>query len=242
MDSNSWRRGQRDDFTLPELMNAVWGRRLLVGGFAATLMLCSLVFSLSREPVYVAEATIAVEPEAFGVAEDSEAMARGTMNAVAGESPGLLGEARRRAGWTASPQEFNERLAVEPDENTAEIHVSFSAARAEEAARAAQAYADAFVERAEDLNQQRLAGVALDASARVAQPATTPGGRSYPRPLLYGALAGGVGLLLGGAIALALESGTRSWRGPRDAELTLRAPVLGVIPDYQEQASEEKVG
>ena len=29
-----------------------------------------------------------------------------------------------------------------------------------------------------------------------------------------------------------LEGRARSWRDARDAELTLRAPVLGVIPDY----------
>ena len=30
MNSDSWRREQRDDFTLSELLNALWGRRLLV--------------------------------------------------------------------------------------------------------------------------------------------------------------------------------------------------------------------
>jgi capsular polysaccharide biosynthesis protein len=45
-------------------------------------------------------------------------------------------------------------------------------------------------------------------------------------------VAAGVGLLIGGAGALLLEGRARSWRDARDAELTLRAPVLGVIPDY----------
>jgi capsular polysaccharide biosynthesis protein len=45
-------------------------------------------------------------------------------------------------------------------------------------------------------------------------------------------VAAGVGLLVGGAVALLREGRARSWRDAHDAELTLRAPVLGVIPDY----------
>ncbi len=48
---------------------------------------------------------------------------------------------------------------------------------------------------------------------------------------------------MGGSVTLALESRTRKWRGAKDAELTLRAPVLGVIPDYHlEERPEERVG
>jgi hypothetical protein len=43
---------------------------------------------------------------------------------------------------------------------------------------------------------------------------------------------------VGGGGALLLESRARSWRGARDAELTLRAPVLGVIPDYSSVGEE----
>ncbi|MDQ4106157.1 MAG: hypothetical protein M3157_03155, partial [Actinomycetota bacterium] len=59
-----------------------------------------------------------------------------------------------------------------------------------------------------------------------------------PRPLLYALLAAGAGLLAGGAGALLLENRTRSWRGARDAELTLRVPVLGIIPEYSPEGEE----
>ena len=58
-----------------------------------------------------------------------------------------------------------------------------------------------------------------------------PGGYS-PRPLIYAAVAAVAGLLIGGAAALVLEGRASGWRGVRDAELTLRVPVLGAIPDY----------
>ena len=241
MNSDSWRRDQRDDFTLSELLNALWGRRLLVGGIALVLSLCFVLFGLLQQPAYVAEATVAVRPEAFGGAEESEALARETMNAAI--TPELPRDAMRRAGWSGSPQEFNDRLGVETDHDNGEIHVRFSATTAEGAARAANAYAKAFVERVGQLNQQGLAGVALDSSAQVTRSAAIPEGRSSPALLLYGVLGGALGLFLGVSVTLALESRTRRWRGAKDAELTLRAPVLGVIPDYQlEERPEEKVG
>ena len=59
-----------------------------------------------------------------------------------------------------------------------------------------------------------------------------------PRPLIYAAIAAGAGLLIGGAAALILEGRASGWRGVRDAELTLRVPVLGSIPDYSSKKSE----
>lgn len=216
---------------------------MLVGGIASILVLGSLIFSLSREPAYVSEAAVAVQPEVLGV-EGSETLALETIYSVADDRGGLARNAMRRAGWTASPEEFGRRAAVETNENSGEIVVTFTATTAEGARRAAESYAQTFVEEVEKLGGQRLAGGTLETSAEVTRPATLPDGRSSPRPVLHGALAGAVGLLLGGALALALESRTRRWRGARDAELTLRAPVLGVIPDYHslEERSEERVG
>lgn len=242
MVSDGWRQGQRDDFTLFELLNALWGRRVLVGGVALALVVGSLIFSLSQASAYVSEAAVAVQPEVLGV-EGSETLAQETIISVA-DDRALTRNAIRRAGWTASPEEFGRRVTVETSENSGEIVVSFTATTAERARVAADSYARTFVEEVERLGGQRLAGGTLETSASVTRPATLPDGRSSPRPVLYGAFAGAVGLLLGGALALALESRTRRWRGARDAELTLRAPVLGVIPDYHvlEERSEERVG
>jgi capsular polysaccharide biosynthesis protein len=241
--SDSWRREPRDDFTLSELLNALWARRRLVVGIVSIFVLCSVPFDLLQEPAYVAEATVVVRPEAFspaGVPE--ETLTRETMNAAI--TPDLPRDAMQRSGWTGSPQEFNDRLGVETDQDAGKILVSFSATTAEEASRAANAYAEAFARRVEELSQRTLAGGTLEASAEVTRQASPPEERSSPRPLLYVALAGAAGLLLGGAVALALESRTRKWRGEKDAELTLRAPVLGVIPGYHpaEERPEDRVG
>ena len=215
---------------------------MLVGGMVLTLVLISTLFGLLYPRPYVAEAIMTARPEDdLGVDEDSEALVQRILNSV--DTSDLSREAMRDAGWTAGTEEFNDRLDVEPDENgPGGIRVSFSATTAEEASRAANAYAKSFVERTEELNPQRLAGGTLAADVRITRPATPSGARSTGL-LLYETVAAAAGLLLGGVAALILEGRTRRWRGAKDAELTLRAPVLGVIPDYHlEERSEERVG
>lgn len=241
--SEEWRSERRDDFTLFEILNVLWGRRLLVGGVVLTMVLFSTLFGLLYPRPYVAEAIMTVRPEDnLGVDEDSELMIQRILNSV--DASELARGAMREAGWTAGPEEFRERLDVEPDESDAGgIRVRFSAATPEEATLVANAYAGSFVERAEELNRQRLAGGTLAADVRVTRPAT-PSEARYTGLLLYETVAAAAGLLLGGAAALILEGRTRRWRGAKDAELTLRAPVLGVIPDYhtEEERPEERVG
>ncbi|QIN80255.1 hypothetical protein GBA65_18975 [Rubrobacter marinus] len=254
MKSEGWRWEQRDDVTLFELLNALWGRRLLVGGIALALMLSATLLTLFWGPAYVARAALSVRATDDGLGPEDPVAGEANLAAQPGagqSSEALINRVRdevpqaelsrqtmQRAGWTSGPQEFNERLELENDYRAGEILVTFSAEDAGEARRVAGEYAEVFVERTEELNRQGPVGGTLAAEVTVAREPELLSGR-VSTPLLYGAVAGFAGLLLGGGVAFALESGTRRWRGARDAELTLRAPVLGVIPDY---APEEKVG
>ncbi|MCA1688426.1 MAG: hypothetical protein LC714_07525 [Actinobacteria bacterium] len=228
-----WQGEQRDDFLLSELLYVLWGRRLLVAGTVLILVLLALFFGLFREPVYTAEAAVNIKPrEELSDNEEREAFMEAVRGAVVTEE--LLRKVMRRAGWEADPKEFKERLDPQTFvTRTGEtgLRVRFSGSGPEQAARAANAYAVLFVARVERLNDERLAGGALAADASVERRATPPEGAGL-RLLIYAAVAAGVGLLIGGVGALLLEGRARSWRDARDAELTLRAPVLGVIPDY----------
>jgi uncharacterized protein involved in exopolysaccharide biosynthesis len=228
-----WQDGQRDDFLLSELLHVLWGRRLLVAGTVLVLVLLALLFGLFKEPVYTAGAVVNIEPrEELSTTEEREAF----MEEVRGDvvTGKLMRGVVRRAGWEAGVAQFRERLEVEPfvmRSGETGLQVRFSSSQPEQAARAANAYAEVFVERVERLNDERLAGGALAADASVERRATPPEGSGL-RFLIYAGVAAGVGLLVGGVGALLIEGRARSWRGARDAELTLRAPVLGVIPDY----------
>jgi capsular polysaccharide biosynthesis protein len=227
-----WQKERRNDLPLSEVLYVLWGRRLLVAGSMLILIIAALLFGLSREPVYTAEAVVNIEPrEELSSTEEGEAF----MEEVRGDvvTGRLMRGVVRRAGWGAGVPEFTERLEVEPfvtRNGETGLQVRFSGSQPEQAARAANAYAEVFVDRVERLNDERLAGGALAADASVEQRATPEG--ADLRILVYAAVAAGVGLLAGGIGALLLEGRARSWRDVRDAELTLRAPVLGVIPDY----------
>lgn len=234
-----WQRERRDDFPLSEILYVLWGRRLLVVGIVLSLVLLALLLGLFREPVYTAEAAVGIESRERLVNDEERGAfveeVRGTVVAT----DGFMQEVMRRAGWGSDLSSFRDRFDFETvmqGEETGML-VRFSGSEPEQAARAANAYAEVFVMRVESLNQDRLAGGALAADAVLERRAGLPA--SSRRLLLYAAAAVAAGVLMGGAGALLLEGRARSWRDARDAELTLRAPVLGVIPDYTSVGEED---
>ncbi|MGB3681047.1 MAG: Wzz/FepE/Etk N-terminal domain-containing protein [Rubrobacteraceae bacterium] len=247
MGDQGWRSGQRDDFTFSEARHVLWSRRRLVLGTVIVFVIASVVYSSLQERVYTAEATIMVTPQGGSSPDqDTESFLQGVQGTVSTDE--LLAEATRQARVRADGRagrqadvDFEQRLEVSQfirqDSQKAGFLVSFSASGAQEAARGANAYADLFVQRVGDLND-RLAGGTLAAEADVERGAQEPGWPSSPRPLLYGALALVAGVATGGGGALLLDTRTRNWRGARDAEMTLRAPVLGVIPEYAQDGEE----
>jgi capsular polysaccharide biosynthesis protein len=231
-----WRNQARDDPSLSEILYVLQRRRLLVVGVVLVLAGIALLFGLLREPVYTAEARVSVTPLGGLVGEVATlAFLEDVRGAVVTQE--MLGEVRRRAGWEGEPQAFSERLDPTPFVNRygSGLQVRFSSDEPGQAARAANAYAGLFVGGVEELGDRPLADGVPVAEAGVERRAVS-GGYS-PRPLIYAAVAAGAGLLLGGAVALILEGRASGWRGVRDAELTLRAPVLGAIPDYSSKRS-----
>jgi capsular polysaccharide biosynthesis protein len=233
-----WRGGARDDTTLSEVLYVLGSRRLLVLGVVLILAGIALLFGLFRTPLYVAEARVSVVPQGKLEGEDARLA---FLDEVRGRvvTQKMLREVRRRAGWKAGPKAFSERLDPETfagRNGYSGLRIRFAGDGPEQAVRAANAYADAFVKGVEDLGGRPVADGVPVARADVEQRAM-PGGYS-PRPLIYAAVAALAGLMLGGAAAFVLEGRAIGWRGVRDAELTLKVPVLGTIPDYSPERAE----
>jgi uncharacterized protein involved in exopolysaccharide biosynthesis len=236
-----WQRGQRDDLTLREIRHVLWSRRWLVLGTITVFVTASIIYSLFQERVYTAESTVVVTPQGgTSAGQDTESFLQEVGGAVSTDE--ALAEAMRRTGWE-NEASFRQRLEVSQftrqDSQESGFTVRFSAPEAREAARVANEYAMIFVDRVGDLND-RLAGGTLAAEADVGSRAEVPDHPTSPRPLLYAAFALIAGLAAGGGGALLLDSRTRNWRGARDAEVTLRAPVLGVIPEYSQDGGESQ--
>jgi uncharacterized protein involved in exopolysaccharide biosynthesis len=232
-----WRDKAREDPSLSEILYVLQRRRLLIVGVVLVLAGIALLFGLFREPVYTAEAKVSVRPQAKLDDEAMLAFLEEVRGAVVTQE--MLSEVRRRAGWEAEPKAFSERLdprTVADSDGGPGLQIRFHGDDPGQAALAANAYAELFVERVEDLGDRPPAGGVQVAEALVEQKALP--GDYRPRPLIYAAIAAGVGLLIGGAAALILEGRASGWRGVRDAELTLRVPVLGTIPDYSSKRTE----
>jgi capsular polysaccharide biosynthesis protein len=233
-----WRDRAREDPSLSEILYVLQRRRLLIVGVVLVLAGIALLFGLFREPVYTAEAKVSVRPQEELDSEEAKlAFLEEVRGAVVTQE--MLSEVRRRAGWEAEPKAFSERLdprTVVDTDGEPGLQIRFLGDEPGQAALAANAYAELFVEGVENLGNRPLADSVPVAEAVVQQKALP--GEYSPRPLIYAAIAAGAGLLIGGAAALILEGRASGWRGVRDAELTLRVPVLGTIPDYSSKKTE----
>lgn len=239
--TNFTERRSTDDLSLSEVLYILWSRRVLVSGIIIVMLAGAILFSFSREPVYTAEAVISVVPRQQELSQgEREAFLDDVLGVVAEDA--FLDAVMAEVGWRAGDADFRERLDPEPfvnQDQSSGVVVRFSGMTPEGAASAANAYSTLFVERVERLNERRIAGGTLAAEASVEREAAPPDFRSSPRPVLYAVAAVAIGGMIGGGTALLLEGRTRSWRDARDAEMTLRAPVLGVIPDYSALEREE---
>jgi capsular polysaccharide biosynthesis protein len=233
-----WRDRAREDPSLSEILYVLQRRRLLIVGVVLVLAGIALLFGLFREPVYTAEAKVSIRPQEELDSEEAKlAFLEEVRGAVVTQE--MLSEVRRRAGWEAEPKAFSERLdprTVVDTDGEPGLQIRFLGDEPGQAALAANAYAELFVEGVENLGNRPLADGVPVAEAVVQQKALP--GEYSPRPLIYAAIAAGAGLLIGGAAALILEGRASGWRGVRDAELTLRVPVLGTIPDYSSKKTE----
>ena len=239
-DRLGWQEGRRDATTVAEVLHVLRGRRLLVVGASLVLAGVALLFGLFRGPAYTAEAVVGFTPQEMPDDENAQqAFAQEVFSAIT--SPGSFSEGvKAEAGWRGESEEFRNRLDPEVSvsgDGGMEMRVAFSGREPEGAARVANAYAETFALEAGRLGAGQLSGGTGIADARVMRRAV-PSESSGPPAVLYAAVAAGVGLLLGGGAALSLEGRAGGWRDVRDAEVTLKAPVLGAIPDYSPAENE----
>ena len=225
---------------MAEVLHVLRGRRLLVVGASLVLAGVALLFGLFRGPAYTAEAVVGFTPQEMPDDENAQqAFAQEVFSAIT--SPGSFSEGvKAEAGWRGESEGFRDRLDPEVSvsgDGGMEMRVAFSGREPEGAARVANAYAETFALEAGRLGAGQLSGGTGIADARVMRRAV-PSEGSGPPAVLYAAVAAGVGLLLGGGAALSLEGRAGGWRDVRDAEVTLKAPVLGAIPDYSPAENE----
>src|SRR3989337_1637335 len=58
-----WQREQRNDLTLSQARHVLWKRRAVVAGCTILFLAIALLYILSQDPVYTAEATLSVRSQ-----------------------------------------------------------------------------------------------------------------------------------------------------------------------------------
>jgi capsular polysaccharide biosynthesis protein len=218
---------------LGEILYVLEGRLRVVLVVVLVLILAVVSFVVVRGPVYEAEAIVSVRPtQEVASGEGMADFLQGVSNAVGPDE--MREKVMRQVGYEGRRADFGRRLEVEPfvaQDGGGRIRVRYRGPDPDESARVANAYAELFVAEVDRLNDNRLAGGSLPAEAGLESRAVPSMIYSGLRFALYMLGAVAAGLLIGGAAAFFLEGRGSSWRGARDAELTLGVPVLGVIPE-----------
>lgn len=227
---------RRDDLSVYEVAYIFWERKLLVSGAVFVCLAGAMLFTFSRSASYTVEAVVIVQPAREDLSRNEREVFLEEVSAIVASDEGLFEQATERSDWTGSAAGFRDRL--EPvyfvrDSGEVGLDIRFTSADPEVAVSAANSYAALFVERAANLDESQLSGGTGVSEARVGSRASASESRGSRRPVLYAGGAIALGVILGGGAALLIEGRTRSWRDARDAEMTLRAPVIGVIPDYE---------
>lgn len=221
-------------------LHAVRHRWMMVICIALAMPALLVVLDALRGGGYTAESRVRVQDlRGAETGEIPRQRLREIRDAVGAEE--VSRSAMRSLGREGGMGEFNRSLEVEAG-NEGRLNVAFSADSPEAAAEGANAYSRAFVDRVGSLNERRLAGGALNAEAelvRKARPLSMP---AAGRPVVVALLAFIPGLAVGVAVALIYRGRDTHWRDVRDAELTLGALVLGVIPEYERGDLEDREG
>lgn len=230
----SWQSGRRE-FTVFEVWHVIQKRRRLIALVMLLVTAAAIIPGLLRETSYTAEAVVSVEPRRGFEAGGQSEMPLQDITRLVSEDQRFMAVAADRAGWGGEEAAFGERLDPVPASGAVgetRLLVRFSGSTAEEAEKAANSYAEVFAERVNELGRERLVGGTLGATASVERVAVSPA--RLPGVGLLPYVAGGLvaGVFAGSLAAVALEPRSRLWQGVRDAELTLRVPVLGAIPEY----------
>ncbi|MGI8865117.1 MAG: Wzz/FepE/Etk N-terminal domain-containing protein, partial [Rubrobacteraceae bacterium] len=58
-----WRSERSEGLGISEVLNAVWGRKIVIVGIVVVLTLFSVSYALIREPAYTVEAVVQVSPQ-----------------------------------------------------------------------------------------------------------------------------------------------------------------------------------
>lgn len=208
-------------------LTGLYRRKWLIVATVVVAVLTAAVASQLVDKVYSTNSTLLValrsDSQSFDTVQASQAIARSYADII--ESPNIANDVAERLGPGTTSGEIKGATSFETVAETQLLKVNAEAPSPERAKEIADAYATVFIDYARtNLGDTTQASITLADSAPISNSA------SRPKPRLYIAVAGILGLALGLALALLRERLDRRLRSAEDVEARFEAPVLARIP------------
>lgn len=212
----------------PDSTVAVVQRHLrLIALVLISFIVVTWVVSKSLDKVYETKSSLLVsipaEAQSFDSVQASQSLARSYAEIARSRNTAERVAAELDDGTTAG--DLTESVDVVPLSETLLLQIQVEDPVPERAQFVANTYASVFI----DYTERSLAD-STQARISLADPAPLPRSAAKPRPALYVAIAGLIGLAVGIALAFVLEQFDRRIRNIEDLEDRFDLPVLGKVP------------
>ena len=202
-------------------------RKWIIVATVIVAMAAAAIVSQLVDDVYSTESTLLValrsDTQSFDTVQASQAIARSYTDII--ESPNIAARVSRELADDTTTSEIEDSTDFEAVPETQLVKITAEAPTGERAKQIADAYANVFIEYA-SINLAET----TQATTTLADSSPVPGSPARPRPTLYVAVAGILGLALGLALAFMRERLDRRLRTLEDVEAQFDVPVLARIP------------
>jgi len=220
--------------SIRDILGVLWRRLWVIALVVIVFTGTALGFDLMRTPIYEASVKILVSQDTDqanpgnlgsnvqGLQEITQTMARAVATRPVAES------AIEQLDLGMDPEALLQNMDARQDATTQFIDVSYRDPSPEQAQQVANAIGELFSGRLQTISPSTN-GV----NAMVWEPAATPTDPVTPKPLRDAAIAFGLAVMLGVALALLLEHLDDRWRSPEEVEEVSGAPTFGAVPTFK---------
>jgi polysaccharide biosynthesis transport protein len=216
--------------TLEEALRALWRRKWIVVLTVLIVTLATYLVSRGLPEVYSSDATLYVKDTGeaandFEAIQSAQVLAKTYAELI--QSENVANDVAVETPGEETGGELLEKMSFEPLPDTQLVVITAEASSAEGAADLANTYASVFT----DFVSEDQLGPEIEGKVTIADPATIPTSPVRPRPALYAAVAGLLGVFLGAGLALLRDRLDTRLGTSEELSAALGVPVLALVPE-----------
>ena len=216
-----------------ELLRVLWARRLSVAVTFVVTVAAAAVVTFSLPKVYTSTTLLWVNPAAeagsdFEATQLSQVLSKSFAELL--QTSAVARTVSQRLPFDESPDKVANAVEVQPLSQSQLLQIKAEGSSPARARAIGNTYARVFIDRAAVLRRRGVTGSRVN----VAEPATTPGSASRPKPKLYLLVAAILGFVAGAGVALLRERFDQRLQVDSSTTELLELPVIGRVPRLAE--------